>query len=51
MITPRLYEGLDAEERKLWHSHDYEVSSTQDTLLALPYSVPPKYLYCNNGPS
>ncbi|EPE34598.1 hypothetical protein GLAREA_10292 [Glarea lozoyensis ATCC 20868] len=27
MITPKLYEGLDAEERKLWHSHDYEVRS------------------------
>jgi hypothetical protein len=26
MITKRLYEGLDPEERKLWHSHDYEVS-------------------------
>lgn len=27
MITRRLYEGLDAEERKLWHSHDFEVHS------------------------
>ncbi|KAF8866702.1 DUF1264-domain-containing protein [Acephala macrosclerotiorum] len=27
MITPRLYETLDAGERKLWHSHDYEVRS------------------------
>ncbi|CAG8976898.1 hypothetical protein HYALB_00003509 [Hymenoscyphus albidus] len=27
MITPRLYNELDAEERKLWHSHDYEVRS------------------------
>lgn len=25
MITPRLYETLDKEERKLWHSHDFEV--------------------------
>jgi Protein of unknown function (DUF1264) len=25
MITPRLYEALDKEERKLWHSHDFEV--------------------------
>lgn len=25
MITKRLYEGLDEAERKLWHSHDYEV--------------------------
>ncbi|KAL3423831.1 duf1264 domain protein [Phlyctema vagabunda] len=27
MITKRLYEELDEEERKLWHSHDYEVRS------------------------
>jgi len=27
MITPRLYETLDQEERKLWHSHNYEVKS------------------------
>lgn len=27
MITPALYETLDAEERKLWHSHVYEVKS------------------------
>ena len=27
MITPRLYEGLDAEEQKLWHSHVFEVKS------------------------
>ncbi|EKD19570.1 uncharacterized protein L3040_002551 [Drepanopeziza brunnea f. sp. 'multigermtubi'] len=27
MITRELYAGLDAEERKLWHSHDYEVRS------------------------
>ncbi|PBP27457.1 hypothetical protein BUE80_DR001710 [Diplocarpon rosae] len=27
MITRRLYEGLDERERKLWHSHDYEVRS------------------------
>jgi len=27
MITPRVYEQLDDEERKLWHSHDYEVRS------------------------
>ena len=25
MITARVYENLDVEERKLWHSHDYEV--------------------------
>ncbi|KAF7874982.1 hypothetical protein EAF04_002155 [Stromatinia cepivora] len=27
MITRRLYEKLGEEERKLWHSHDYEVKS------------------------
>jgi len=27
MITPRLYETLDQEERRLWHSHVYEVKS------------------------
>lgn len=27
MITPRLYETLDQEERKLWHSHVFEVKS------------------------
>ncbi|KAI1145853.1 DUF1264-domain-containing protein [Nemania diffusa] len=27
MVTPRLYESLSAEERKLWHSHVYEVKS------------------------
>ena len=25
MITPKLYDTLDQEERKLWHSHEYEV--------------------------
>jgi len=27
MITPKLYETLDKEERQLWHSHVYEVKS------------------------
>lgn len=27
MITPKLYETLDAQERKLWHSHVFEVKS------------------------
>jgi len=27
MITPKIYETLDEEERKLWHSHNYEVKS------------------------
>ncbi|CCX13662.1 hypothetical protein FPQ18DRAFT_289288 [Pyronema domesticum] len=29
MITRELYEGLDPEERKLWHSHVFEVKSGQ----------------------
>nr|OQO28416.1 hypothetical protein B0A51_03090 [Rachicladosporium sp. CCFEE 5018] len=33
MITPDLYCGLDAEERKLWHSHVFEVKSG---MLAMP---------------
>jgi hypothetical protein len=31
MITPRLYETLDKEERKLWHSHDFEVGILTST--------------------
>ena len=27
MVTPRLFETLEPEERKLWHSHVYEVKS------------------------
>lgn len=27
MITPKLYETLDTQERKLWHSHVFEVKS------------------------
>ncbi|PGH05158.1 hypothetical protein AJ80_08394 [Polytolypa hystricis UAMH7299] len=27
MVTPRIYESLPEEERKLWHSHVYEVKS------------------------
>ncbi|KAK2764517.1 hypothetical protein FQN54_009212 [Arachnomyces sp. PD_36] len=27
MITPRLFETLPSEERKLWHTHEYEVKS------------------------
>lgn len=27
MITPKLYETLDSDERKLWHSHVFEVKS------------------------
>lgn len=32
MITPKLYEGLPAEERRLWHSHVYEVKSGMLTM-------------------
>ena len=34
MITPRLYETLDEEEKALWHSHDYEVNA-----VAFPHSL------------
>ena len=27
MISKRVYESLDPEERKLWHSHVFEVKS------------------------
>lgn len=27
MITKALYEGLEEEERRLWHSHEFEVKS------------------------
>lgn len=27
MISPKLYDTLDSEERKLWHSHVFEVKS------------------------
>lgn len=27
MITPKLYETLEPEERNLWHSHVFEVKS------------------------
>lgn len=27
MITPKLYATLDTDERKLWHSHVFEVKS------------------------
>lgn len=37
MITPKLYEGLDAEERKLWHSHVFEVKSG---MLIMPQPSP-----------
>lgn len=27
MVTPRLFKTLPAEERRLWHTHEYEVKS------------------------
>jgi hypothetical protein len=39
MIKPHLYEKLDPEERKLWHSHVYEVKSGM-LFLPTPAAVP-----------
>jgi hypothetical protein len=39
LIKPHLYEGLDAEERKLWHSHVFEVKSGM-LVLPNPPAVP-----------
>lgn len=47
MISTRLYEGLDPEERKLWHSHVFEVKSGMLILpqpLKLLDSQPPDLL-------
>ena len=38
MITPKLYESLPADERRLWHSHVYEVKSG---MLIMPNSTVP----------
>lgn len=38
MITRKLYDTLEAEERKLWHSHDFEVRSG---MLIMPNPVVP----------
>lgn len=35
MVTPRIYETLPPEERRLWHSHVYEVKSG---MLVMPLS-------------
>lgn len=37
MISPKLYETLDTEERKLWHSHIFEVKSG---MLIMPQPSP-----------
>lgn len=39
MIKPHIYETLDAEERKLWHSHVYEVKSGM-LIMPVPDAVP-----------
>ncbi|KJZ73408.1 hypothetical protein HIM_07202 [Hirsutella minnesotensis 3608] len=39
MVTPRIYETLPPEERRLWHSHVYEVKSG---MLIMPNSVVPE---------
>ena len=39
LIKPHLYEKLDPEERKLWHSHVYEVKSGM-LFLPTPAGVP-----------
>ena len=39
MISKALFEGLDDEEKKLWHSHDYEVASGTLVAPGLPHGV------------
>lgn len=39
MISPRLYATLPAEERKLWHSHVFEVKSGM-LIMPLPATAP-----------
>lgn len=39
MITPKLFATLPAEEKKLWHTHVYEVSSGM-LIMPAPASVP-----------
>ncbi|KAL1853386.1 Cytoplasmic glyoxalase II [Paecilomyces lecythidis] len=39
MITPRLYETLPREERRLWHSHEFEVKSGM-LVMPVPQGLP-----------
>ena len=39
MITPKLYNTLDEDERKLWHSHVFEVKSGM-LIMPAPRGVP-----------
>jgi hypothetical protein len=39
MISPKIYEELDPAERKLWHSHVFEVKSGM-AIMPVPVGVP-----------
>lgn len=39
MVTPRIFATLPAEERRLWHSHEFEVSSGM-LIMPTPTGVP-----------
>lgn len=39
MISPRLFEALPSEERKLWHTHEFEVKSGM-LIMPTPSAVP-----------
>jgi len=44
MITARLFETLPSEERKLWHSHVFEVKSGM-LIMPKPLALPPDALW------
>lgn len=39
MVSPRLFETLPSEERKLWHTHEYEVKSGM-LIMPTPRGIP-----------
>ncbi|KAL2864994.1 OBAP family protein [Aspergillus lucknowensis] len=39
MVTPRLFDTLPADERKLWHTHEYEVKSGM-LIMPTPRGIP-----------
>lgn len=39
MVSPRLFETLPSEERKLWHTHQYEVKSGM-LIMPTPAGIP-----------
>lgn len=41
MITPEQFETLDPEERKLWHTHEFEVKSGMLVMPQPPTSLLP----------